>query len=552
MICTMLTRLRIHNFLLIENLDLELGPGFTVITGETGAGKSILLGALGLLLGERAENRLLPREGKCTLEAFFSGLRPEISEWLHQHDFDETPELIIRRELLIGSKGRCFINDTPAQVAQLRELGNLLIDIHAQLENRELGNATYRCQLLDNFASLQGEYQKYYEAFLTFQADSHHLNEVSDKIREESATRDYRQFLIEEFEKIDLQPSDSDLEDRLKQAENAVRITEALQSGISTITDGADSILQKVVFLQRRFKSIAECGASFQSLSERLTAIEIELKDLHYEMSGLSESELPDEEVQRLRHRLDLINGLKYKHKAESIEQLIQIEQFFRAEMTSLESLEYRLLELRKKFEVSKAALSKCAEILSDQRLKAAPVLSSKVEEILKGLGMSHARFGVNAEKRDLPGPEGGEWIHFVFSANKGMQLLPIEKIASGGEYSRIVLAIKSLIAQKGRANTIIFDEVDAGVSGEIADRMAVIMKQIATDAQVIAITHLPQVAARGNHHLKVFKQHLDNRSVTHIQQLTHDQRIIELATMLSGNKLTDAACENARTLLHN
>jgi DNA repair protein RecN (Recombination protein N) len=550
----MLSRLRIQNFLLIEHLDLDLRAGFTVITGETGAGKSVLIGALSLLMGERADAKWLPKQGKCTLEITIKNFPESVSNWLNNNDFDKAPELIIHRELLAGGRGRCFINDTPAQVAQLRELGAHLIDMHAQMEQRELNQPLYRNRLMDAFAGLEGEMTQYNRAFRYYKELSLKLDEARARLHKISSDNDYRRFLLSEFDALSLNlERDADLDEALKRIENSGRISETLGYATQIIGANGDNLLHRLSELHRRFAEIGNWGKSYFELAQRLKALEIELQDIHFEVQNLSDSDIPDpREAEALRTRVNSINALLFKHKASNIENLLQVWDTLLKEADYSEKVAEEVSDLENELTKSKQKLTEAAASLSRGRLKAAPILSKEIKQLLVDLGMPHARFEVVPESLEDFTQCGAEVMQFLFSANKGIAPVALDKVASGGEYSRIVLAIKSLTHSAQHAGTVIFDEIDTGVSGEIADKMARAMKQLSKNTQVISITHLPQVAARGDEHIKVSKQHLKNKTLTLIQKLNRDERILELAGMLSGNVLTDAARENAQFLLNN
>jgi DNA repair protein RecN (Recombination protein N) len=550
----MLRRLSIRNFLLIQNLELNFDSGFTVITGETGAGKSIMLGALHLLLGARAESKLVPKTGKTILEAVFTDYGANVDEWLMQRNFDIMPELILHRELLPGGRGRCFINDTPAQVTDLRELGTLMVDIHAQMEHRELNLVAYRNRILDAFCGsgiLFAQYKALFEKYKTVDRD---LEAARSEFRVANANEDYRKFLIDEFEKLSLLPEkDAMIEQELKMAEHADKIIETIAQSIEVISDGPDSLLQKVVYLQKRFAAVAAFSERFGVFQQRLSSIEIELRDILFEVNGFNEAEISDtSKLESLRERWNTINTLFFKHKVTNVEELVAVEERLRKEDGDLIKLEETVDRLRIELDEASAAVRKVAGQLTKVRTSKLADFNKAVNSILGELGMKHAVLKADIATLSEPGPWGLEHIHFMFSANKGLTPMPLEKVASGGEYSRIVLAIKTLTHSEDRAPVVVFDEIDTGVSGEIADKMARLMLQLSSNVQVLSITHLPQVAARGNHHFKVSKQHLNDRSITQIVNISGEERIIELATMLSGNKLTDAARENARILLDN
>lgn len=550
----MLTHLLISNYALIENLEIDFKEGLTIITGETGAGKSIIMGALSLILGERAELKVIRNtEAKSVIEAVFSITEnDEIVKFLENNDIEVFKnECILRREISSSGRSRAFINDMPVTLSIIRELALKLIDIHSQHSNMLLGNPDYQLKIIDsvsNNAQLRAEYTEKYGEYKDIKDRLHRLKAEYEKSKQDE---DYLQFQLMQISALKLQENeDLELERELARLSNVSEIKQCLWAGTSQIQDDENSILSTLSLLSRNFSQIENVDEELKSVSERLQSTIIELKDIARTVSSLQDTYVDNPvELERIDGRLNTIYDLETKHRVSSVNELIELQKEYESKLALISNSDEEIKRLEKELKKAEQSALEVGQKLSMARKEGGQIFRQMLEETAIPLGMKNLRFDV--EFNDGPMSLNGiDNVKFMFAFNRQQQLMPIENTASGGELSRVMLSIKSIIAQKIQLPTIIFDEIDTGVSGEIAHKMGEMMGDIAKNIQVIAITHLPQVAAKGQNHFKVYKADDEDATYTSMIELTNEQRVEEIAKMLSGKEIDSAAINNAKSLL--
>ena len=550
----MLRSLYIQNYALIEKLDIDFGSGFSVITGETGAGKSIILGAIGLLLGQRADVKSI-RQGaaKCVIEARFEiagyGMRP----FFEENELEYEDECILRREVYASGKSRAFINDTPASLVQMKELGEQLIDVHSQHQNLLLNKEGFQLNVLDILAHDEEELNNYQSLHREWKQVQQDLEDLIILAEQNKADEDYIRFQLEQLEDAQLAAGEQEeLEqeaDTLSHAEEIkaglFRAGQVMNSDEGGLLSALKECLNTMLGLQKVYPSAGE-------LAERLESSYIELKDISQEVSGKEEEiEFNPVRLEEVNDRLNLIYTLQQKHRVTTVDELLALADDYAAKLANITSSDEQIEELKVRSEALYSKVKKQAAVLTKLRTAAAREVEKQMAARLIPLGMPNVRFRVEIGARKEPGVHGADTVNFLFSANKNGALQSISSVASGGEIARVMLSVKAMIAGAVKLPTIVFDEIDTGVSGEIADRMADIMQEMGnSDRQVISITHLPQIAARGRAHYKVYKQDNETETNSHIRRLADEERIEEIAHMLSGATLTDAALNNAKALL--
>lgn len=556
----MIRRLHIENYALIEHLDIEFHPGFSVITGETGAGKSIIIGAIGLLLGQRADSKAMkPGANRCVIESTFDLSAYQLDSFFSENDFDfDGAECIIRRELTASGKSRAFINDTPASLAQLKEIGEQLIDVHSQHKNLLLGKEDFQLNILDIVANHQTLLDEYRDAYKAYKASVRELESVQEEAKRSREDEDYLRFQVEQLANENLQEDEqAELEAEQETLEHAEDIKSALYTAANLLqssTDGADalSLLKQGLSALR---SISSVYVTANELAERLDSCYIELKDVAEELEGNAEDvEYNPQRLEQVNERLNTIYTLQKKHGVDTVGELLALQEELEEKLMRITHSDEMLEELRQKVDAQHKQCLQLAEQLSKERQRVAKQVEQEMQERLLPLGMPNVQFkcSVIVHPSELT-PTGYDQVQFLFNANKSGDLKPVSQIASGGEIARVMLSLKALIAGAVKLPTIIFDEIDTGVSGSIAEKMARIMQEMGqNERQVISITHLPQIAAMGAHHYKVYKEDTEDATLSHIVPLTAEQRVEEIAHMLSGEKLTQAALDNARSLLDN
>lgn len=553
----MIKSLHIQNYALIEHLDVDFHTGFSVITGETGAGKSILLGAIGLLLGQRADSKSI-RTGaqRCVIEATFDVSANNLGSLFEELDIDfDGSECIIRRELTSAGKSRAFINDTPAGVSQLKALGDHLIDIHSQHQNLLLSTEDFQLNVLDTLAHNEADLADYRSAYNEYRNTLQALEDAKALADQQQSEQDYLSFQLQQLEEANLQEGeDEELEQEQQTLEHAEEIKTALYQANDLLSGDSNGTLQALRTAQHQLENIAHVFPNATELAERIESCRIELKDVAEELEGEAEGiEFNPERQAFVDERLSLIYDLERKHHVETLAELLSLTDELRTKLNAITHSEEHIAELEAKLTKAQKAMMSKAEKLTKQRKASAKLVEKAMIETLIPLGMPNIRFEVEISTRTSPDNSGQDKVTFLFNANKNQALQPISNIASGGEIARVMLSLKALISGAISLPTIIFDEIDTGVSGQIAERMALIMKEMGEkhERQVISITHLPQIAALGQHHYRVYKEDNDDATNSHIIELTDEQRIEEIAHMLSGSTLTEAALNNARALLY-
>lgn len=549
----MLIQLKIQNYALIRELDTRFNSGFTIITGETGAGKSILLGALSLILGQRADTSVLKdKSQKCVVEAVFKVEGYGMEEIFEANDLDFDHHAIIRREINSAGKSRAFINDSPVTLKIMEEIGLHLIDIHSQHQNLELSNHLFQIMVVDICAENKCLLNSYKESFKDYKRILAELDEAEGRASKARADLDYFQFQFDQLYQASLIENEQEiLEKELELLTHAEEIKSGLANTIDLLNGDNDSSLIQIKNAVNQISRIKNFLPQGEDFYKRLESIYFELKDISDEAHFASEKIEHDPARARvINDRLDLIYSLQQKHHVSGIDELISLRDYFESKILAVSSDEEEISRLRSLLEEKYSEVCSLASELSEKRMSTIPLIEGRVAGLLQQLGLPNSKFRVEIEKEVIPGVNGFDSVNFLFSANKNGIPCDISKVASGGEMSRLMLTIKTLISKSKALPTIIFDEIDSGVSGEIADKMGAILKEISLDMQVINITHLPQIAAKGDHHFLVYKQDYDHETLTQLKLLSRSERVGELAKMLSGENITKAAMMNAEELL--
>ncbi len=549
----MISHLYIRNFALIDELDIDFQTGFSVITGETGAGKSIILGALGLLLGNRADTRAIKEgQSRCVVEAVFSG-SPRTRAILEENDIDDdAEECIIRREINSSGKSRSFVNDSPVGLAVVKEIGEHLIDIHSQHQNLLLKDDSFQLSAVDTIAGNQQLLEEYATLFKDYTGARNKLEATLKSIEENRQNLDFIRFQHEELSRLGLQAGeDEQLEAQARTMQHAEAIKAALFETDGSLGDENTGVITRLHHSLSALDGIADVFPKAAEARERISSAYIDMKDLASDLSDmLEEVEYDPAELERVNSRLDAIYSLERKHHVSTIDELISLQEEYRTQIDNSDNSDAVIEELEKAAEKAKELCQAHAQKLSSRRKKAAKEIEKGMSERLAPLGLNNVRFAVETSLKPLS-PDGADKIDFLFSANPGTPLRPVSEVASGGEIARVMLSLKAMLSGAAELPTIVFDEIDTGVSGKVAEQMAVMMRQMGSGSrQVISITHLPQIAACGKTHYKVYKHQDANRTETHMKLLTDEERVQEIAGMLSGNSVSDAAISNARELL--
>lgn len=550
----MLQRLSIKNFVLIDELVIEFSPRFSVITGETGAGKSIILGAIGLLMGWRADSSTLrPGADRCIIEAHFTQLDDAVGQMLQEEDIEpDAEECIIRREISSKGKSRAFVNDTPASLQLLKRLSEYLIDIHSQHKNLLLGDAQFQLSVLDLYSgnqSLRAAYQRAYEGLKETERALQEAEAQADQLRKE---QDYLQFQFDQLDEAELEDGELEaLEEEELQLSHAQEVREELQQATVALEEDEQGALQGVRYALRAIEGIRSYHASAEEWIERLHSLRIELQDLVGAISDEAEHiTYSPKRLARIEARLDLLRGLLHKHGLQSCSELIALRDDLSDRLLRIGSVDEELAQLQQRREEMLQEVLSLGKELHGVRQEAATAIEAALILALQELGMPHVRFTIRIEELSSPILSGLDHVTFLFSANKEIAPEPVAEIASGGEISRLMLALKALIADRRSLPTIIFDEIDTGVSGETAERIATILRRMGQSMQVMAVTHLPQIAAAGEDHFYIYKEHDAESTRSHIRKLAHEERIDEIARMQSGSNLSEVTRAAARALL--
>ena len=549
----MLRQLYIKNFTLIDELDIEWHEGFSVMTGETGAGKSIILGAIGLLLGQRADPKAIKQgTDKCVIEAHFDLSRYELKPFFDENDIEyDANDTIIRREIST-SKSRAFINDTPVALSMLKELGEQLVDIHSQHQNLLLNKQDFQLNVVDILAKDSDLMKEYQENYSLLSIANRQLEELKESIERNRQQVDFLQFQRDELEQANLVLGEQEeLEQQSETMSHAEEIKAALYDADNQLSSDQQGAVDAIRQTLHSLNSISRVLPAARELTERLESCHIELKDIADEVSRLLErTDFDPSELEHINNRLDRLYDLEKKYHAENVEELIAQRDNLKQQLSAIENSDEAVGELEAKCEKLKAKSQQLADELSKQRQKAAKEIEKQMQQRLVPLGMPHVRFAVRISKTEL-NKSGQDQVAFLFSANTSTPLQPVSQVASGGEIARVMLSLKAMISGAVKLPTIIFDEIDTGVSGKIAEKMAEMMREMGeANRQVISITHLPQIAALGSHHYRVSKEETAQGTTSYLHELTNEERIREIAQMVSGSDVTEAAIANAKQLL--
>lgn len=552
----MLKSLLIQNFVLIDNLNIRFSDGFSVLTGETGAGKSIILGALGLVLGQRADSKSIQANAdKCVIEAIFDISAYQLEDFFEANDLEfDAQNCILRRELLSSGKSRAFVNDTPASLSVIKLLGDRLIDVHSQHQNLLLADTHFQLNVVDIIAQTSQLLKTYKEEYSNYQAFTNQLNDLTEKASRAKDEEDYIRFQYEELTAVKpIEGEQAELEQELEILSHTGEIKSALYKVTGLLNGDEQGATPLVKESLTAIKSVEAFFPKAKGFAERLESTYIELKDLASEIDVLKEDiDFNPERLEWVNNRLNTLYSLQQKHHLKSADELVGCLHEFEAQLHQIESFDEEIAAIAKQQKNSYERLIKQANAISILRKKSAKTIEEEIIKRMVLLGMPNTQFRIDFISKAKPGAEGMDEINFLFSANKNEQLKPVAQTASGGEISRLMLCIKAMIAGYTALPTIIFDEIDTGTSGEIADKMADIMQDLGRKMQVITITHLPQIAAKGKEQYFVYKEDTTERTYTRIRQLDTDERINEIARMLSGSSLTVAALANAKELLNN
>ena len=551
----MLQSIYIQNYALIDTLDINFNTGFSVITGETGAGKSIILGAIGLLLGQRADIKTIKSgETKCIVEAKFNISSYNMESFFKENDLEfDSNDCIIRRELYASGKSRGFINDSPASLAQMREIGEQLIDVHSQHQNMLLNNEEFQMNVLDIIAKDEKELGKYSDIYHQYKETAKRLADTIAKAEKEREDEDYVRFQLQQLDDASLKEGE---QEELENEAEMLAHAEEIKSNLFKVSNMmAEDDMNMLIAMKESILTLQNVSKHYPAASEwaeRLNSCFIDIKELSHEISNAQEEvEFNPSRLEFVNDKLNTIYSLEQKHHVDSVEQLIEIAEKYHSQLTEITSFDQIISELESKKEKIYSDLLAQAKVLTSLRRKAAQDVEKKMQVLLVPLGMPNVRFCVEVTQRKEPDTKGMDNVLFLFSANKNGTLQNVATVASGGEIARVMLSLKAMIAGAVKLPTIVFDEIDTGVSGSIAEKMALIMEDMGKhNRQVISITHLPQIAARGITHYKVYKEDTETRTISHIKMLDQNERIKEIANMLSGSTLTEAAMNNAKVLL--
>ncbi|MEO8086893.1 MAG: DNA repair protein RecN [Bacteroidota bacterium] len=553
----MLQKLFIQNYVLIDSLELDLDKGLTIITGETGAGKSILLGALSMILGERADkNVLLDKDRKCIIEGVFKTGNKEVKEFFKNAGLDFEAQLILRREMNAEGKSRSFVNDTPVTLSQLKELSELLVDIHSQHETLFLRQRKFQLSVVDAFAGTESELTEFSANYFEYKNLLKHLYELEEEEKKSKANQDYFSFLFNELKEVSLKPGEQEkAEGELSTITHAEEIKTNLDSIAVELSGNENNLVNRISKIQLLVQQSVKHFPALEEINQRLKSVGIELKDLSNEVDEIASNVNYDpERIEEIQSRLNEVYRLQQKHRARTIDELIALQIEFENKLNGIATLDVEIENCRKQIQQKKEWLISSAKKISVKRNKTIPQVEKEITKLLSAVNLPNAILKIEntVQPDENFTVDGIDSVKFIFSANKGVSLREIEKAASGGELSRLMLCIKAAVAKLVSLPVMIFDEIDTGISGETALNVASVLKQLSRNHQLIAITHLPQIAGRGDNHFYVYKEIVAKRTSAKIKRLTQDERIVEIAKMLSGDKPSAVAVENAKELLRN
>lgn len=550
----MLKQLYIKNFTLIDELNIRMYPGFSVITGETGAGKSIILGAIGLLLGNRADSKAIKtgRE-RCIIEAHFDLSRYDMEQFFADNDIDEDmADTIIRRELTAAGKSRAFINDTPVSLTKMRELGEQLVDIHSQHQNLLLQKEDFQLNVVDIIAADSKQVKSYLAAYRQYKKADEKLKALKEEIEKNRENEDFLRFQYKELEDARLEKGEQEqLEQEYETLSHSEDIKTALFQADNNLSGDEGNVIEKLKDAAEQLDGIKDVYPEVGELAERIDSSYIELKDIAQEVNGMIDHvDFDPARLDEINTRLDTLNSLQQKFHVQNVEELIESRDKLKEQLSHIDNSDEDVEELEKETKELLGKAKNLAGSLTEIRLKAAKKVEEEMKKRLIPLGIPNVRFSISLTEKPLC-PDGTDKVNFLFSANKSTPLQPVTQVASGGEIARVMLSLKAMISGAVKLPTIIFDEIDTGVSGKIAEKMANIMEEMGNhERQVLSITHLPQIAAKGKHHYKVMKEETEEGTISHMKELTPKERVQEIAQMLSGSDISEAALANARELL--
>ncbi len=550
----MLKQLYIKNFTLIDELNIEMYPGFSVITGETGAGKSIILGAIGLLLGNRADTKAIKAgRDRCIIEAHFDLSRYDMQQFFIDNDIDEDlADTIIRRELTAAGKSRAFINDTPVSLTKMRELGEQLVDIHSQHQNLLLQKEDFQLNVVDIIAGDNKQVKTYQVAYQAYKKANEQLRKLKEEIEKNRENEDFLRFQCKELEEAHLVDGEQEqLEQEYETLSHSEDIKTALFQADNNLSGDEGSIIEKLKEATEQLNDIKEVYPEVGELAERMDSSYIELKDIAQEVNSLSDNvDFDPNRLEEINSRLDTLNSLQQKFHVQNVEELIEHRDRLKEQLSHIDNSDEDVEALEKEVETLQLRAMKEAHTLTEIRNKAAKKVEEEMKKRLVPLGIPNVRFSISLTEKPLC-QDGGDKVNFLFSANKSTPLQPVTQVASGGEIARVMLSLKAMISGAVKLPTIIFDEIDTGVSGKIAEKMANIMVEMGNNKrQVLSITHLPQIAAMGSHHYKVLKEETEEGTISRMTELNPEERVQEIAQMLSGSDISEAALANAKELL--
>lgn len=550
----MLKTLSVENYALIDKAFVKWNEGFSVITGETGSGKSILLGALGLIQGNRADVKVLKdSERKCVVEAEFDISSYSMSSFFEENELDEDDLCIVRREITPNGKSRAFINDTPVALTVLKSLSSYLIDIHSQHETLLLNQDSFQMHVLDSLADTKVLLNSYGDMYHEYILAKKQLQELKQHIETQNSNRDYIEFQLKQLSDANFKLEEqSELESEMEQLSHSSELKEALSKTSWLLSDREENVCSSLKDSINALSSIASVFPKVQSINERLNSSWIELKDIAREVDQLlSDVTVDPQRLEYVNERLDLIYTLEKKHRVNTMQELLEVKASFEKDLALIESSSDQVESLQKKIDDLGTVLTEKAHKISEMRRKAKEPMERSVEGLLQDLGIANAKFEVSIESLDTINSTGLDSVRFLFSANKNAPLQPLSSVASGGEMARVMLALKSILSKTEYLPTLILDEIDTGVSGDVASRMGNLMTMMGEYMQVVSITHLPQIASKGTTHYKVYKEDDEESTVSHIKQLTLEERVMEIAQMLSGTNPSPAAIANAKDLMN-
>jgi DNA repair protein RecN (Recombination protein N) len=549
----LLTQLSINNYALINQLSIDFSSGLSIITGETGAGKSILLGALGLVLGNRADlSSLKDTSRKCIVEAKVSLANYNLKDFFDKVDLDYEAETIIRREILPSGKSRAFVNDTPVTLSVLNQLRTQLVDVHSQHQTMQLSDNNFQFSVIDSLAKNQDRIASYQRGFQQLNHHKKQLQKLEAIQKEANQQYDYNLHLFNELEEAKLKVDEQEvLEEKLDKLNNIEDIKLNLSEALELSVNEEIGIQNLLNTLENRLEKIAPFSTEYEELSKRITSIKIEMDDIVSELEDANENvEFNPNEAEEINDRLQLIYNLQKKHYADTNQQLLAVFEDLSEKVSQVENAEETINSKKKEIDGVAVKLDKVAALISKNRTSSTPKLTKELQLLLTELGMENARFSIKIKQTANYFYNGKDELEFLFSANKGGSFGELKKVASGGELSRIMLSVKKVLSENTQLPTIIFDEIDTGVSGEVSNKIAAIMQQMSKNMQVISITHLPQIASKGENHYKVFKKEISGITTTSLKHLTMEERIVEIAEMLSGKDISDSALTHAKELL--